>query len=260
MPCVPKISGSYGYIPPAMPHSPLEPIKPKIGNTTYYKDSIASKDVANWVWGLASREYKLASTIKSLGSRPQLAPPDQIDTKELLVANNELIDLIECMKTQREIYEVDGKLSHQMILKRKEINHELQKNYFSQYDELIKRAKHSKNLDWANKILTGGLIFVGCLSVGLAIFTGGASLIAIPTALLAVSQGGVGIAKGVLDYQNGKQTGVMFGLKERRMMNQEKIKQGMREIKQSVDTVNENWSQLRQILENIYQTSMNTLK
>ena len=258
MPYIPKISGSYGYIPPAMPHSPLEPIKPKIGNTTYYKDSIAPENVANWVWGLASGEHKPAS--KSLCSRPQLAHPDQIDMKELPVTNNKLIDLIECMKTQRKIYEVDGKLSHQMILENHKTKQKFQKKYFLQYDELIKRAKHSKNLDWANKILTGGLIFVGFLSVGLAIFTGGTSLIAIPTALLAVSQGGVSIAKGVLDYQNGKQTGVMFGLKERRMMNQEKIKQGIREIKQSVDTVNENWSQLRQILENIYQTSMNTLK
>jgi hypothetical protein len=174
---------------------------------------------------------------------------------------------IQCMKLQKSQNEQNAEITFDIVQKKQDANSVIKKEYFNALDDHIAQNSKSELLSWVSWILYGALAVVGLASLALTItasvVTGGAALplaltvtMALVNGILAVASGSTSIFKGVLDYNNKKTLGVLEEKKYERILNTQKMKAGMDEMRQSMEVISEVWKELIKVVNNWTKASL----
>jgi len=270
---------------------PIEQIPVKKDTPELTRDTIKEVNQAAETWAYIYPEFA-GGAIAAQQKPPKLESPN-LDQSKLSVVENEInhlipktnkIDssstleqeqnlaevillkmLLTCLKTQRDHAETNAKLTLDTVEKKQAANRIEKEAYLSKQQDLIEQKKKSTILSWLSWALWGALAIVGIVSLALTIAaTGGASIpgaiaiaFGLANAALAIGSGSTTITKGVVDYNNKKKIGIMEEIKFKRHLNSQKIREGMQEMKETMDVISENWKEAVKVVNHCYRASRN---
>jgi len=235
---------AWGFISPEIASMMLGPKYFVESPTAHHKLEAPQVNAA----GLAKAGYEIQQHLM-----PKVAEKEDVDDTNLR-ENALLLFYIACMEAHRSNREEGGLLTSDTVQLRQETNKQIMKDYFDKLDETIGRSKVNEILDWVNWAVWGGLAAAGVASIAATVVTGGAALptvLLVANAALGIGSGSVSITQGVLNYQNALANGEMIEMETERYVNSTKIREGMDEMKQSMEEVARTWTQLSEVLENL---------
>ncbi len=239
-----KAKQAWGFISPEIASIMLGPKYFVESPTAHHKLDAPQINAA----GLAKAAYEIEQHLM-----PKVAEKEDADDTTLK-ENALLLFYIDCMKAHRSNREEGSTLTFDTVQKRQETNKQIMKDYFDKLDETIGRNKANDVLDWVSWAIWGGLAAAGVASIAATVVSGGAALptvLLVANAALGIGSGSVSITQGVLNYQNSLDKGEMVEMETKRYLNSTKIREGMDEMKQSMEEIARSWTQLSEVLENL---------
>lgn len=213
-------------------------------------------------WAYVSANLQRSSAeAKDTSTRPILASPQ---AKTLQPEKPQFKDpeatLLHLMRIGVSLHEekslLDSAHIKDMVQKNRKLNEEM--------DQKIQDRAGSANsaylLGWARRVINTALVGTGVVSAALLLWSGPLALPPMLVAAQAFATMSSGVATGAeAIYKHKKESadGEMFEINHQRTIQDKQIQKGLKEIRDAQESIAKNWEQLRDILDNIYQSSLN---
>jgi len=187
---------------------------------------------------------KLKKESKQTQSKPPLS--ENVEEAKLYT------EFVQLLLKEKELSDETLKILSKMISQIGQINKSLERLYFNQMDEKIKRNKILKIAKWVEGILTGCLIGGSIAGVVVTVASGGTAALFVIGALQAtgsLGEGSVIIFKAVLEHKNRKVMANLYGISLERHQNNKQVEIIFGEFRHSLDRVRFSWEELVKLIQ-----------